>query len=121
MRIKELNNLMMLLNLILSLVVFTGCQKTENYVSFEKTPLQMEENGIEKANDAIKALPCFKCHIYERFMKEPKKGFFSHALHVQFEYHCNQCHSFGGHKEMTINKDICINCHGKVPEIKKKG
>lgn len=99
--------------------IFIGCHKVEKKVSLER-PVAVETKAGE-AKDAIKMLPCFKCHIYERFMKEPQKGFFSHALHIQFEYHCNQCHSFRGHKEMIINKEICINCHGKVPELKRKG
>ncbi len=69
--------------------------------------------------NVIKDLPCFKCHIYERFVQEPAKGVFSHALHVQFEYHCNQCHSFRGHRRMVINTEICTFCHQAVPEIKK--
>jgi hypothetical protein len=68
----------------------------------------------------IKDLPCFKCHIYERFVQEPSTGFFSHALHVQFEYHCNQCHSFRGHRQMVINSTICTFCHDSVPELKKR-
>lgn len=67
----------------------------------------------------IKDLPCFKCHIYERFVQEPAPGVFSHALHVQFEYHCNQCHSFSGHREMIINTTLCTYCHKTVPELKK--
>lgn len=120
MRIKGLKNLGILLSLIF-FMLFAGCQKVEKRISSEKTSLHIEETALGGEKDTIKMLPCFKCHIYERFMKEPQKGFFSHALHVQFEYHCNQCHSFRGHKEMTINKDICINCHGKIPELKRKG
>jgi hypothetical protein len=68
----------------------------------------------------IKDLPCFKCHIYERFTQEPSPGIFSHALHIQFEYHCNQCHSFHGHRQMVINTDICTSCHEEVPKVAKR-
>jgi len=101
------------------LLVFIGCHKVEKKVPLERTAVV--ETSAAGERDAIKMLPCFKCHIYNRFMKEPQKGFFSHLLHSQFEYHCNQCHTFRGHKEMTINKEICINCHGKIPELKRKG
>ena len=67
----------------------------------------------------VKDLPCFKCHIYERFLQEPAPGVFSHALHVQFEFHCNQCHSFQGHRRMVIHTDLCRGCHGGVPELKR--
>lgn len=59
----------------------------------------------------VKDLPCFECHIYEEFAKEPVAGAFSHTWHIQFEYHCNQCHSFRGHREMVINTHVCRGCH----------
>ena len=59
----------------------------------------------------VKDLPCFECHIYEDFAKEPVGGAFSHTWHMQFGYHCNQCHSFHGHREMVINTEVCSGCH----------
>ena len=59
----------------------------------------------------VKDLPCFECHIYEDFAKEPVGGTFSHTWHMQFGYHCNQCHSFHGHREMVINTEVCSGCH----------
>lgn len=83
-----------------------------------------EEAGQVTAQRAtgnvIKDLPCFKCHIYDQFTQEPSPGFFSHALHVQFEYHCNQCHSFSGHRQMVINTSVCTNCHDSVPKVSKQ-
>ncbi|OIP63880.1 MAG: hypothetical protein COZ32_05185 [Nitrospirae bacterium CG_4_10_14_3_um_filter_53_41] len=77
----------------------------------------VKETGSEVY--VIKDLPCFKCHIYERFVQEPAPGVFSHALHVQFEYHCNQCHSFSGHRQLIINTTLCTYCHEAVPELRK--
>jgi len=76
-------------------------------------------SGTEGTMLGIKDLPCFKCHIYDRFLQEPAPGVFSHVLHVQFEYHCNQCHSFRGHRRMVIHTDLCRGCHGSVPELKR--
>ncbi len=87
---------------------------SESYAAVEKS---IREDAPEVY--VIKDLPCFKCHIYERFVQEPAPGVFSHALHVQFEYHCNQCHSFSGHRQMIINTTFCTYCHNTVPELKK--
>ncbi len=65
----------------------------------------------------IRDLPCFQCHIYAQFVQEPAQGVFSHALHIQFDYHCNQCHSFQGHRQMVINTTVCTFCHDKIPEL----
>ncbi|HEX9593513.1 MAG TPA: cytochrome c3 family protein [bacterium] len=65
----------------------------------------------------IQDLPCFQCHIYARFAQEPAEGVFSHLLHVSFEYHCNQCHSFHGDRELVINRALCGRCHDELPEI----
>jgi hypothetical protein len=90
---------------------FTGLAEGIN-----ETPTPPAGSGA----NVIKALPCFKCHIYERFIQEPAPGVFSHALHVQFKYHCNQCHSFRGHRQMVINTEICSHCHEAVPELKER-
>jgi hypothetical protein len=68
-------------------------------------------------NLTIQDLPCFQCHIYARFAQEPAEGVFSHLLHVSFEYHCNQCHSFHGDRELVINRALCGRCHDELPEI----
>ncbi len=55
-------------------------------------------------------LPCFKCHPYERFAAAEKDGF-SHAKHLGFGVHCNQCHLIKPHREMALNRETCSNCH----------
>lgn len=111
----------------LLILLFTACPRTD-FTSAKKPVLSAgsfgEPNSLsgektEKKEDAIKNLICFKCHIYNRFVETPKKGVFSHIVHTQFEYHCNQCHSFRGHKTMVVNNDICINCHGEMPKLKR--
>ncbi len=81
----------------------------------------LEENprvaAVEVRSNVLKDLPCFKCHIYERYTQEPSEGVFSHALHVQFGYHCNQCHSFHGHRQMVISTSLCTRCHEAVPKV----
>lgn len=55
-------------------------------------------------------LPCFTCHPYETFRANKKSGF-SHAKHVGFGVHCNQCHHIKPHKEMSLNNETCTGCH----------
>ncbi len=76
------------------------------------------DSGASKTY-SIQDLICFKCHVYENFQQDPSPGVFSHALHVQFEYHCNQCHSFRGHRQMVMNTTVCTFCHESVPQLKK--
>ena len=85
----------------------------------EASEVASEGNPGSPKSHVIKDLPCFKCHIYDRFIQEPSTGVFSHALHIQFDYHCNQCHSFRGHRQMVINTNVCTFCHESVPELKK--
>jgi hypothetical protein len=79
---------------------------------------QAEEEGTAEMYD-IKEIPCFKCHSYDRYLQDPAPGIFSHSLHSEFEYHCNQCHDFRGHREMVINTAVCKSCHDSVPELAK--
>lgn len=79
---------------------------------------QMDKRNAEEipvnvisADEAVGALPCFKCHSYQKFSAEPQKGIFSHQLHMDNGYHCNQCHDVRGHQHLTVNKDICSSCH----------
>lgn len=65
-------------------------------------------------DQAAGELPCFRCHSFEKFSGRPEKGVFSHRLHITGAgagLHCNQCHDFEGHKHISINKDVCDNCH----------
>lgn len=63
---------------------------------------------IESLKDS--SLPCFQCHAYEKFAMN-KRGEFSHQNHIGFGVHCNQCHVIKAHKESTINRSVCNNCH----------
>ncbi len=92
--------------IIISLLMFSCAPKVE-----KEKPEAVAETVISR-EDAIASLPCFGCHSYARFSGEPKKGIFSHKIHVDTGYHCNQCHDVIGHEQMTINRDICNNCHG---------
>jgi len=66
---------------------------------------------IISRDQAIGGLPCFRCHSFDKFSAQPEKGIFSHRLHIDSGYHCNQCHEFQGHKHISLNKDVCGNCH----------
>jgi c(7)-type cytochrome triheme protein len=77
----------------------------------------LEGAGVEKprermvsTDEAIGELPCFRCHSYQKF-SSPQKGFFSHSLHRDKGYHCNQCHSFKAHSFMRTNTRLCNDCH----------
>lgn len=86
----------------------------------EKEKSAEQQEKIISKDEAVGALPCFKCHSYQRFSSEPRKGIFPHTVHMNTGYHCNQCHTIEGHKRMTINRDICGNCHNiKVISLKK--
>ncbi len=55
-------------------------------------------------------LPCFSCHSYEKFSVN-EQGKFSHAKHIGFGVHCNQCHIMMAHEKIELNKDVCSKCH----------
>ncbi|MEW6117883.1 MAG: cytochrome c3 family protein [Nitrospirota bacterium] len=83
------------------------------------SPQKGEQHKVEQApeqvfsrDEAVGSLPCFKCHSYQKFSAKPQRGVFAHVLHINTGYHCNQCHDFQGHKHITVNKDVCGNCHG---------
>lgn len=105
------------------LFLLTACPGPDFKAEKKSLPMpegvSFSEERKDKKEETIKNLICFKCHIYERFIQGPQKGVFSHTVHAQFEYHCNQCHSFRGHKTMVVNRDICINCHGEMPKLKR--
>lgn len=112
--------LITLLGVILVLAATFSVDSLASRIS-QAEAVDKTDAGSEGASEhrGIKDLPCFKCHIYDDFLREPSPGVFSHALHVQFEYHCNQCHSFSGHRQMSINAKVCTICHDDVPELKK--
>jgi len=78
----------------------------------------MEQKTAEKAEEespvitSLKdsSLPCFHCHSYEKFSADAA-GRFSHTKHMSFGVHCNQCHLIKPHKEISLNRDTCNNCH----------
>lgn len=88
-------------------VLFFGCAHKIEKEKTEKAP----ERVITR-DEAYGSLPCFKCHSYRTFSATPKKGLFSHRVHINSGYHCNQCHDFKGHRHIAVNRDICGNCHG---------
>jgi c(7)-type cytochrome triheme protein len=96
------------------LLIITACLTAGCYPKLDQV---YKEKGAEapvaviSVDEAVGGLPCFKCHSYNEFSGEPKEGIFSHELHTDTGYHCNQCHNIQGHSHLTINKDICSNCH----------
>ena len=95
---------------VIAALLILGCSphtgKTGNEKKTEETPV-----NVISADEAVGELPCFKCHSYQKFSAAPKQGIFSHQLHMDKGYHCNQCHDVRGHKHLTVNKDVCSNCH----------
>lgn len=91
---------------ILIVLAVAGCRvKEEAVTQIEgKTPLLSQD-------ELIKALPCFKCHSGERFLKVREVGRFPHRPHISIDIHCNQCHEVRGHHEITINTEQCASCH----------
>lgn len=84
----------------------------------EKKAEDIPEETVSR-DEAIKSLPCFSCHSYQKF-SEPQKGMFPHQKHLDVGYHCNQCHEPIGHKQIVVNRDVCANCHNiKVIPFKK--
>ncbi|MBI4691777.1 MAG: cytochrome c3 family protein [Nitrospirae bacterium] len=106
----------------LILVVIFGSLVISCSPKVEKGKAEETQEKIISKDEAVGSLPCFKCHSYQRFSASPQKGVFSHQIHTNTGYHCNQCHDFEGHKYMTINKNICGNCHNiKSVAFKKTG
>jgi hypothetical protein len=84
------------------LITLAGCnlQKTvPETAGAEETSASRE--------DGLRSLACFKCHDYEAF-----SGGFPHELHIgMMGIHCTKCHTMKAHKEITLNKRLCANCH----------
>ncbi len=95
---------------IISALMF-GCSSKLPSVNEKKKAEKAPEKIISR-DEALGTLPCFKCHSYQKFSGQPVKGIFSHQIHTKTGYHCNQCHDFKGHKHITVNRDLCGNCHG---------
>ena len=73
--------------------------------------VEEESGAVLSKEEALKALPCFKCHSIEGFLKEPEKGKFPHALHSSSGVHCNQCHEVAGHRQPKLIETACNACH----------
>ncbi len=81
------------------------------------SPFRLEAANEEKPrerivsmDEAIGELPCFRCHSYQKF-SSTQKGLFSHLLHRDKGYHCNQCHSYKAHSFMRTETGVCDGCH----------
>ncbi len=77
----------------------------------DEKPIEKPIEKIVSREDAMRSLPCFGCHSYNKFTAAPARGIFSHSLHIDMGYHCNQCHEVRGHKPVVLNMATCINCH----------
>lgn len=75
-----------------------------------KDEITERPDRIVSVDEVLGALPCFRCHSFQNFLS-PKRGFFSHPIHRNKGYHCNQCHSFKAHSFMKTNTDRCNDCH----------
>jgi c(7)-type cytochrome triheme protein len=80
------------------------------HAELEKAKAEKPQERTISRDEAIGELPCFKCHSYQRF-SSPEKGAFSHTVHLNTGYHCNQCHSFRAHRFMKTDTSVCNKCH----------
>ncbi len=76
----------------------------------EKEKAEEPQERIISRDEAVGALPCFKCHSYQKFVSR-EKGVFPHSIHLTSGYHCNQCHRFKAHSFMKTDTVICNTCH----------
>jgi len=93
--------------IIISALIFSCTPKLET-----EHKAKAEPEKVISRDEAMGSLPCFKCHSFQKFAAAPKKGVFAHQLHTNTGFHCNQCHDFKGHQHVTIDRNICGNCHG---------
>jgi len=77
----------------------------------EKNPGARVEVQTISVEEALKQLPCFKCHKIDSFIKEGVKGEFPHKKHMAFDVHCNQCHRVQGHEKPMVFMETCRGCH----------
>lgn len=103
----------------LSLLVF-GCSPAKvEPVAAERAAPPVEKTVTR--TEAIASLPCFQCHAFKKFSAPPEKGVFSHRLHLDSGYHCNQCHRFEGHRHITVQRTVCGACHSVKTLVFNKG
>ncbi len=91
---------------ILSLVLMLFSCKWKT----DEKPVVREKEPPVISSLSESGLPCFKCHSYQKFSMD-EAGKFSHVKHTGLGVHCNQCHIIKPHKEISLNKDVCNNCH----------
>lgn len=96
---------------IIGALIIGGCTSKLPFPDDKKKAEKAPEKVIT-VDEAVGGLPCFKCHSYKKFSESPGKGVFSHQVHIRTSYHCNQCHDFKGHEHISINRNVCGNCHG---------
>ncbi|MBI5075506.1 MAG: cytochrome c3 family protein [Nitrospirae bacterium] len=105
---------------IVVLIMFSlvlGCSPGQ-----EKAKTENEQDKVISRDEAVGNLPCFKCHSYKTFSSAPRKGIFSHQIHINTGFHCNQCHDVRGHEHMIINRSLCNACHNiKEMTFKRSG
>lgn len=92
---------------VLSLVLFMfSCTW---WKAGEHEPAETKESPvITSLKDS--SLPCFGCHSYEKFSAD-EAGRFSHTKHMGFGVHCNQCHIIKPHEQISLNRQLCDQCH----------
>ena len=90
-------------------ILSTGCLPKAEESNVEEPP----EELTVSMDEAVSGIPCFRCHAYQKF-STTRQGEFSHQLHKNTGYHCNQCHGFKWHSDMStiVEWDVCSNCHG---------
>ena len=76
----------------------------------DKQKVEKPQARMVSMDEALGELPCFRCHSYQKFTSR-QKGVFSHSVHRDTGYHCNQCHSFKAHSFMKTNGTLCNDCH----------
>jgi c(7)-type cytochrome triheme protein len=95
--------------IIIISILTIGCSPKADKAAAEEQPFEK----IISMDEAVGSIPCFRCHSYQKF-STAQKGEFLHQLHKNTGYHCNQCHNFMWHKDMSkiVKWDVCGNCHG---------
>jgi c(7)-type cytochrome triheme protein len=103
--------------IIIISLLSTGCSQKAEKAKTEEPPAER----IISMDEAAGSIPCFRCHAYQKF-SSAQKGEFSHQLHKNTGYHCNQCHNFRWHKDMSmiVKWDVCGDCHSRMPIVFNK-
>lgn len=102
--------------IIIILSIGSGCSPQT-----EKDTAAPASESIISRDAAIGSIPCFTCHAYKKFISA-EKGTFSHAVHKDKGYHCNQCHISRAHRSMKTNTALCNDCHKlKIFTYKESG